>query len=184
MAQSSKKIDKKEWTVFVEAAIIITIGVLFCFKISLGQVLSTIIGVALIVAGAIFLTISIATKRSTLSPEALGGAAMIGAGILFIVNDIVSFVFGLTPYLMITFGSIVIADAFLGAFARKEGQWGLFVLKLIIGDAVLALGICLLAIPEFATYVGIILGIALIILGIYLIVVTLAAKHSTKKAKA
>ena len=151
----------------IEACVLLVIGILFCVSLAMGtNVLSIILGSALIAAGSVIIILSIVTERSVATPIALGGLFALAIGIFFIVANAVAFIFAVIPYILIVFGSGIVIDAFLGYFAREERILGIFIVKLIVGAALITVGALLLAIPEFADYVALIVGIALILLAI------------------
>ena len=111
------------------------------------------------------------------------GAILVGLDIMFIVTNVIEFLFSVIPYLLITFGAIVFIDAFLGYFVRKDKNALPLVLKLLIGAVLLTVGILMLTIEDFAGYVGLISGLALIVVGIYLLVAALIGKKTNKSSK-
>ena len=60
----------------------------------------------------------------------------------------------------------------------------LFIIKLVIGIALVVIGILLLTVPEFAQAVSIIFGITIILLAIYAIVMILLDKDGVKTVTA
>ena len=164
----------------IEACVLLVIGVLFCVSMAMGlEVLSIILGSALIAAGAIIVILSLVKDKSVLSPIALGGLLALALGIFFIAANAVDYIFRLVPFILIVFGSGLFIDGFLGYFARNEKVIFAFVMKLVIGAALIVVGVLLLTVPEFSNYVALIVGISLILIAVINLVVefTKASKN-------
>ena len=156
--------NKKSVIRIIEACILLVIGVLFCIsKVWAAGVLSTILGIGLIIGGTVIVVLSIINEKALVGPLAIGGLLAITLGIFFIVANTIEYLMGLVPWLLIVFGSAMFIEAFLGYFLRKEKNTTMFVIKLIIGIVLIVLGILLLTVPEFNKAVEIILGVALIV---------------------
>lgn len=159
----------------IECCALIVIGVLFCVSLAWAEnVLSIILGSALIAGGVVIQTLSVIKDKSVVSPIALGGLLALALGIYFIVVNAVGIIFTFVPYILIVFGSALFIDAFIGYFARKEKVVAALVIKLVIGAALITVGILLLTVGDFAKYVALIVGIALILVGITNIVLEFA----------
>ena len=151
----------------IEACVLLVIGVLFCVSLAMGtQVLSIILGSALIAAGAVIVILSVVNDKTVTSTIALGGLLSLSLGIFFIVANAVAFIFAIVPYVLLVFGSALFIEAFLGYFLRKEKIVAVFVIKLVVGAALITVGALLLTVNGFADYVALIIGIALILLAI------------------
>ena len=159
----------------IECCALIVIGVLFCVSLAWAEnVLSIILGSALIAGGVVIIAMSLVKDKSVVSPIALGGLLALALGIYFIVVNAVGIIFAFVPYILIVFGSALFIDAFIGYFARKEKVVAALVIKLVIGAALITVGILLLTVGDFAKYVSIIVGISLILVGITNIVLEFA----------
>ncbi|MGN1066193.1 MAG: hypothetical protein ACI4QH_00125 [Candidatus Fimimonas sp.] len=170
------RIDKV-YAGLIRAFILFVVGVLFCFSAPLGtQLLSILLGVALIISGVATICISIAQKKSLLSSGGILGGAFIALGIVAILENVVNIVIDVIPWVLIAVGALAIIDAFLLFYSRKERKVALFVLELILGIALVALGICLLVISGFSDYAGMVFGIALIVYAVYSIIRELTKK--------
>ena len=151
----------------VEACVLLIIGVLFCVSLAMGtQALSIILGASLIVAGTVIVILAAINEKSITTPIALGGLFAIAIGIFFIAANAVGYIFAVVPYVLIVFGAALLVDAFLGYYARKEKVIAIFVIKIIVAVALITVGILLLTIADFAEYVSLIIGIALILVAI------------------
>ncbi len=165
----------------IKAVICIIIGVLFCCSLAMAiEVLSYIIGAILIVIGLGAIITTAATKQSLLSITGLLGAIFLGLGIAAIVLNAAGFLLACIPFLLVALGAIAIVDAFLMKFVRKEKNIIAFVIELVIGVIFFLFGILLLTVDEFAGYAGLILGIALIVYGLFTLIIE-CIKLSKKK---
>ena len=152
----------------IEACMLLVLGVLFCVSLAwAGNVLSIILGSSCIAVGSVIVIVAAIKDKSVVSPIALGGLLALTLGIFFIVANIVmQFITSFVPYVLIVFGSALFIDAFLGYFVRKEKVLVPFIIKLVIGAALITVGALLLTIAEFADYISLIIGIALILIAI------------------
>ena len=154
------------------------IGVLFCFSNSIGQkVLSIVLGSTLIVFGFVMLIITLINEQSVLKTSAVVGLIICALGVLCISENIVGGLFSIIPYILMTLGVGFIIDAFLGYFWRKDESTALFVLKLVLGVALVTFGILILTVGKVAQFVGIVFGRTLIVYGIYNIIYLIAKKN-------
>ena len=164
----------------IECCALIVIGVLFCVSLAWAEnVLSIILGSALIAGGVVIIAMSLVKDKSVVSPIALGGLLALALGIYFIVANAVGIIFSFVPYILIVFGSALFIDAFIGYFARKEKVVAALVIKLVIGAALVTVGILLLTVGDFAKYVSIIVGVSLILVGITNIVLEFAKANKS-----
>ena len=179
MAESKKQ--KQGYSNLIIAIICIVVGILFCCSLAIAlETLSIILGVILIVLGAAAIVMTIISKESLLSISGIFGAIFIGIGIASIVLNYAAFVLTCIPFLLISLGFFAMVDAFLLKFVRKEKSLLAFILELVIGAICFTLGILLLTVDEFVGYAGLILGIALIIFGVFSLVIE-CMKLSKKK---
>ena len=156
----------------IEACVLLVLGVLFCVSYAMGtEALSIILGVALIVGGTAINVMSIIKDKSTFSSIALLGLLALSLGIYFIVRNAVAIIFDVVPFVLVVFGSALFIDAFIGYFARKEKVIVAFIVKLVVGAALIVIGSLLLAGVIGADLVGIFIGVALILVAIINIVV-------------
>ena len=172
MAEKKSQSENKYGKLII-AVICIVVGILFCCSLvaEAVQVLSYIIGAVLIVIGLVAI-ISIAIKKqSLLSVTGLLGAIFLGLGIATMVLNAVGFVLACIPFLLISLGALAITDAFLLKFQRKEKNTLAFVIELVIGVIFLLFGILLLTVDVFDGYAGLIFGLALIVYGLFTLIV-------------
>lgn len=165
--------DKKtfDFMPVVIGAVILVVGVLFCFQTSMGiEAISYIVGISMILLGLIYALIVALAIKSTLSAAVFSASALIAFGITFIRLNLAGVLISLLPIFMIVIGSVIFIDAFLLFFVRKgEKKVFGFVIELIVGAIAIALGICILTIDEVARFASIVLGVALAAFGLYII---------------
>lgn len=166
-----KKFTSDELGKLIVAAVILVIGVLFCFSLSTGsQVLSIIIGSALMIAGLLYLLNSYMHTKVLLSSEGVIGTALFTFGLAYAVDSWMNIIIGFIPWVLIVFGVAVIADSCLKMFVSKTVDVIRFVVEAIIGVAMLVLGICLKTVPGFADFTALMLGIVLIAYSLFMII--------------
>ena len=165
-----KSLNVEELKTIIMASLLIVIGLLFCCSLAMGiSGLSVIIGLIIIILGTLFMLNAIFTNNSLISGGGLGGIFIVAFGIMFISNNLAVIIFSYIPWLLIVLGSALIIDALLGKFLYKSNNSFDFTLKLIVGGVSAVLGLCLLLITGFMEYSSIVLGILLIVYGIYII---------------
>ena len=164
-----KRFEKKDVKNVVIAAVLLVVGVLFCFSNAMGhKALSWIIGSALILSGTLSVINSFSIKKSVLTSDGIIGAAIAAFGILFAGNELSWVIFNYIPFLLICVGLVITIDAFIKKFKDQENAK--FAFELILGIITLALGFCLKFVNGFARFASVILGIVLIIYAIYSII--------------
>ena len=177
-----KSLGIDELKTIVIASLLIVIGILFCCSLAMGiSGLSVIIGLIIIILGALFVLNSIFTSSSLLTTGGLGGVFIVAFGIMFIASNLAGIIFAYIPWLLVVLGAALIADALLAKFWRKEQNTFDFVLKLVVGGVSLVLGICLMTIEGFMEYSSIVLGILMIVYGIYITFNQFISKKSETK---
>ena len=184
MAKSNQteKRSKLSKSILIKASALLIIGVLFCLSTLMGaKTLSLIIGIALIVEGVIFCVLTFAKEKSFLAPAALCGALSVSFGVYVIISNAVAVIFSLIPLVLIPFGALFLADAFVGKYKRKSESTFTFVVKILIGVAGIALGLCLLFIKGFDAYAALVLGIALIAFSLYILIAAALGKKQEKE---
>lgn len=173
MAENTSKTKTEK---IVSYLLILVIGILFCLRIA-ADVVSIIIGIALIVTGAFNITLLAAKKLPIIMPSGIYGGLLVALGIIFIVYKIIGIVMGWIPYVVIVIGTLLFADAFLGKFTRNENV-ALFVVKLLLGAAAIALGLCLIFIEGFGSWAQVVFGILLIAYAVFCLVSLLVKKQA------
>ena len=164
----NKMISKETKTIII-AVVLLVVGILFCFSLAMGlNALSYIIGGCIIVAGGASIFSTATNKKTTLNYTGIIGATIIALGILFIEYRLASILFGFVPWLLVIVGAIVIVDAILKKLSQNNNT--IFITELIVGIAVLALGLCLKFVPGFIEFSSIMLGVVMIIYASYLLI--------------
>lgn len=165
------KLENKLYKNIIIASILLIIGILFCCSLAMGMTgLSFIIGIMLLTLGVLFIIQSLINNKGILTINGLLGVIIVTLGILFMVNKLAYIIISFIPWFLIIFGCGIIADTLLGKLVRKDENLTQFILKLIIGGICILLGILLLTINGFLEFASLILGIILIVYGIYIII--------------
>jgi uncharacterized membrane protein HdeD (DUF308 family) len=94
----------------VISCIALVIGILLCCSISLGQLLSWFIGIAISLCGVMYIVNSILQKKSVLNADAILGAILTAFGVMFIIDQMASIIIAFLPYLMIAVGVHAMTD--------------------------------------------------------------------------
>lgn len=169
-SKKSLKINNEKARTLVVSIVLLVIGILFCCSLSMGlKALSIVIGVSLIVLGAVLLVTSYMATKGLIAGAAIGGAALLAIGIWFIVDNLASMILVYIPFFLIVVGCIFIVDAILAIAVRKEGVVA-FVVEVLIGAIALTLGCCLRYVDGFAEYTALIVGIVIILYSVYSII--------------
>ena len=177
----SKKLKEKEVKNIAVAAILLVVGVLFCCSLAMTNlVLSYVIGTSIIVAGVLVIVNVATAKKPLLSSEGLIGAAIVAFGILFAGNVLTSLVFRYIPFLLICVGALVIADCIIKFV--KERETAKFVIVLIVGALIIALGFCLKYVDGFSNFTALILGIVMIVYAIFMLASVFVKKDKKKES--
>ena len=164
----SKKLTSASIVQIVKAAFVLVLGILFCIS-QVAGVLSVIIGISLIVVGALYIVNAYLKDKRLLTSDGVMGILFVAFGIVFWENTMMAQVLALSPWILISAGVVVIADSVLRAFVAYSIDMKNFVIELAIGIIVLALGICLKAIPAFAEFTSIMVGIVLVVYALMMI---------------
>ncbi len=164
-----KNLTANRTRTIIVSCITLVLGVLFCCSMSFGAGLSWLIGGALCFAGILYVVNSIIELKSLLTMYGILGAGAISFGIMFIINQLAQVLVDYVPYLMIAIGVVVLVDAFLSKFARYNSTL-LFVIMLVVGTCVTALGFCLMFIPALSKIAAIVFGCILIVASLYTLI--------------
>ena len=146
--------------------IILAIGVLFCLKTKVDLT----VGIALCLYGVITLVLAATKKRSLFSAEGIFAGVIIALGVAFLADKLLQSFVKITPYILCGVGLVLILDAFLGKFHRKDTKLFWFILELVAGAACLAFGICMIFVDSFKGMESVVFGISLVIFAVYRLV--------------
>ena len=127
-----KKLKKDKSRTIVASCVTLIIGILFCCSKSFGNGLDWLIGLALCLAGALYIINAIIKLRSLFNSDAIFGLCALSFGIMFIVNSLSGILIKYVLYVMIAFGVAIIVEAFLSKFFRYNST-AEFIITLIVG---------------------------------------------------
>ncbi|MBR2025438.1 MAG: hypothetical protein IKA02_06495 [Clostridia bacterium] len=154
----------------VWACVLLVIGILFCFSMSYGvKGLSYIIGISIILTGVVFALNAISKNSSTLSIMCFFSSFLVAFGIVFIGKELASIVIDVIPWMLIVVGVMIFIDAFLLQYVRRINVPLKFVIELALGILLFIFGLVVKFNARWGEYSALVLGIALIVYGIYLL---------------
>lgn len=171
---SNKHFQNNHTRTIVVSCIALVIGILLCCSISLGDLLSWFIGIAVALCGAMYVVNSILQSKTVLNADAILGAVLIAFGVMFIKDSLANIIVGFLPYLMIAIGIVVLTDAFLAKFLRNCAL-AVFIVMLIVGTIITTLGFLFMFLWE--NIFSIALGCVLILVSVYSLIKTFVAKN-------
>ena len=164
----SKKLTSASIVQIIKAAFVLVLGILFCIS-QIGNALSVIIGIALILVGALYILNAYFKDKRLLTSDGIMGILFIAFGIMFWEDKMMNQVFAFIPWILITAGVVILVDSVLRMFVACTIDMKNFIIELVIGVIVLTLGICLKTIPAFAEFTSIMVGIVLVIYALMMI---------------
>ena len=173
--ENGEKVSSALAEKIIAALILIAVGVLFCFNIA-AKAVNVTIGVALCLYGVINVVLAISKKKSLFNAEGVLNGVIIALGIFCIAENLLSFFVSIIPYILVAVGGVLVLDACIAKFARKEVGLPLFLFEIVLGAACLALGLCLIFVESFRSAASLIFGVGLIVLGAYRLVELLSKK--------
>ncbi len=165
------------------AIVLFIAGILFCVSPAIGeQWVSLVIGIGVLLVGAITAVTDFLQNRNLLSRAVIIGSILVAIGIyLMVERSIISKVIGVIPYILIVTGACVLADSFLLKFVRKENDDKKFAIQLSIGAVAIILGGLILGILAFRQMVAVVIGVALAGYSGYYLYNTFKKEKSEKK---
>jgi hypothetical protein len=92
---------------------------------------------------------------------------------MIISNNLAGLLLSFIPWIMVSVGTLITADAFLRYFLRRDVTVGMFATEIAIGVLVTLAGLGVMLIENWANFASVVFGIALIFYSIFLIVTTL-----------
>lgn len=164
-----KKLKKDKSRTIVASCVTLIIGILFCCSKSFGNGLDWLIGLALCLAGALYIINAIIKLRSLFNSDAIFGLCALSFGIMFIVNSLSGILIKYVLYVMVAFGVAIIVEAFLSKFFRYNST-AEFIITLIVGILVTALAFCLKYIPGWDAFAAVVFGCILIAISLYTLI--------------
>ena len=177
-----KRLNSEEFKSIALAVLLMIVGILFCCSLSIGiDGLSVIIGLILMIIGLLLLVNSFAENKGLFVVEGILGIVILSLGILFISSKLAGVIFAYIPWFLIVLGVVIIADALVDKFIKKNDILFRFIVKIVVGALAIILGLCLQLISGFMEYASIILGILMIVYSGYLLYGSLINKKSNNQ---
>ena len=180
---------KKYLTKIIEAAILLTLGILIILAGAgdghSANTVSTIIGVVACIVGGltlVLLAIIGIRSRASFAAVAVSSASLLGVGISLFVNpwvmSLVTLLIFVIPYVLITVGAVIILDGVLVLFRAIKGKGLVLPACLSIVSGVAALVFGCLCVGDNPVIKGstqlIIFGIIIVVLAAVALLTTLA----------
>ncbi len=175
-----KKIEltKDAKILLITAAALFVVGVIFCAAMASATTwLSVLFGIALVVFGVLLAVYAVLEKKRVLNAFGIIGAAAVAIGIAFMIEDFITYILGLVPYVLIGLGALVAADIAIHRIVSEDRRVMGYIAEGVLAAALLVLGICLLAVDGFAAYSCLVLGIIMILFSFYLLLLALTKKR-------
>ncbi len=172
------KTDNKRLMSMIYIVVLFIFGIVFCVASYMAAAaISWIVGLTLIFGAGMLLFSSYESTRSVATLEGLMAAAIGAFGVLFIVRQLGSHVYGYIPYILIVWGSLLVIDAILFRVVRSNKSATIFALEFVLGVCSIVLGVLLLLLKDFAPYGSLVFGIVLIVSAIFQLYLFLAYKR-------
>lgn len=172
MAKNNSTVSTLIWS-----GVAFAVGILFCFSMSIGiSGLSNLIGILIIVAGAVIAFSTCSKKKSLLSMNGLLSAVVISFGIIFMVKKLAGIVIDFIPWTLVVLGAFILIDALLLRFARNDSSTIKLVAQIVLGVITLTLGLLVKFIDGWYAYSATILGVFLIVYALINVFYTITNK--------
>ena len=167
---SNKRLSSDKLNMLLFAGAVLLLGIMFC---CFGAwALSYILGGFVIFIGVLFVINSIARMKVLFTINGLVGALLGTLGAMIIVNNLAGLLLSFIPWIMVSVGALITADAFLRYFLRRDIQATMFATEIAVGVLVVLAGLGVMLIDNWANFAAVVFGIALIIYSIYLFITT------------
>ena len=171
---SIKRSISDNLSILVFGCALLLLGIMFCcFGV---WALSYILGGFVIFIGALFVINSIARMHVLLTINGLVGVVLGALGALIIAHNLAGLLLSFIPWILISVGALIIADAFLRYFWRRDITTTVFAMEIAVGVLVTAVGLGVMLIDNWANFASVVFGIALIFYAIFIIISTLVKK--------
>ena len=179
-----KLVSEKTMSLII-ACVLLLAGILFCISPAIGEASAGIvIGIGVILVGLILGMKDFLTEKTLISRGVLIGSAIAALGIYCAADgSIVSKVIGVIPYVLITAGVCITADAILLKTIREKNNNKKFGIELSVGIACIVLGCLIFALSFFRKALAVIIGILLIIGSAYYLLQMFKLLPAKKQAK-
>ena len=167
---SNKRLTSDKFNMLIFAGAVLVLGILFC---GFGAwALSYVLGGFVIFIGVLFVINSIARMQVLFTINGLVGALLSTLGVMMIVNNLGGLLLSFVPWIMLSVGALITADAFLRYFLRRDVHGTMFAAEIAVGVLVVLAGLGVMLIDNWANFASVVFGIALIIYSIYLFITT------------
>ena len=150
--------SKQKGLKIAQAIITIVVGILIACSIVNESILKYLVGGAIALYGVFMLVKSAYDTKSLVFISGIVGAVLLGIGVSIL--------------------ALFILDSIIQLCLKHQNRG---ITELVIGCVLLALGLCLILIPDFAHYLWVIFGVLLAIFGVYSLVIELV--KLSKKSK-
>lgn len=176
------KFDVSPKTVLlIQAIVLLVIGILLCCSIALDNIVNVILGVVFLIGGLINVGTCFMEHKSLIRTEGVFGSALIAFGLLCFLQNAIPLTQFITLFIIVI-GAIALVDGLLGLLPQIHRKRTPTLVEAVVGLALLALGLCLYFIPDFQRYSSIFLGVAFIVLAVFLFVSSFLL-HQGKRVK-
>lgn len=172
--------SKQKALKIAQAIITIVVGILIACSIVNESILKYLVGGAIALYGVFMLVKSAYDTKSLVFISGIVGAVLLGIGVSILASylNFIDFVGKSIMVAIATIGSLFILDSIIQLCLKHQNRG---ITELVIGCVLLALGLCLILIPDFAHYLWVIFGVLLAIFGVYSLVIELV--KLSKKSK-
>ena len=172
---STKRLSSNDVSTVIFACAILVLGILFC---GFGSwALSYILGAFVIFLGILFVINSILRTHQLLTTNGLVGVVLGALGTMIIVHNLAELLLSFIPWIMISIGALVIADAFLRYFLSRRIGGRLLATEISVGALISLVGFGVLFIANWADFAAVVFGALLVIYALYVIISTLFKRN-------
>lgn len=166
-----KKLNLDQLKTMIVAVMLLIVGVLFCCSLAIGiDGLSIIVGLVLVIVGAVALVNSILGYKTIYTQLGVLGCVFMALGIMFLAYKLAGVIFLFIPWFLVVVGVAMMIDSVLGRFVFGSDGNVSFAIKLVLGIVAFTLGLCLRLIEGFGEYASVMMGVLMIVLAIYMLV--------------
>ena len=172
---STKRLSSNDVRTIIFACAILVLGILFC---CFGAwALSYILGGFVIFIGVLFVMNSIIRTHLLLTTNGLVGVVLGALGTMIIVHNLAGLLLSFIPWIMISVGALVIADAFLRYFLRRSIGGRILATEIAVGSLITLMGFGVLFVANLADFTAVVFGALLVIYALYVIISTLVKRN-------
>lgn len=165
----------------VQAVVLLVVGILLCCSVALDNIVNVILGVVFLIGGLINVVTCFMEHKSLIRTEGVFGSALIAFGLLCFLDNAIPLTQFITLFIVVV-GAIALVDGLLGLLPQVKRKRVPTIVEAVVGAVLLTLGLCLYFIPDFQRFASIFLGVAFILLSVFLFVSTFLL-HQGKRVK-